>query len=44
MGLDRRQRPDRRGVRVGGNVFAVWTGGDPGALATLTVTGTKAVA
>lgn len=30
-------------VKVGGNVFAVWTGGDPGAKATLTVTGTKAV-
>lgn len=30
-------------VKVGGNVFAVWTGGDPGAQATLTVTGTKAV-
>ena len=31
-------------VRVGGNVFAVWTGGDPGSLATLVVTGTKTVA
>ena len=31
-------------VQVGGNVFAVWTGGDPGSLATLTVTGTKRVA
>jgi hypothetical protein len=31
-------------VQVGGNVFAVWTGGDPGAVATLTVTGTKKVA
>jgi hypothetical protein len=31
-------------VRVGGNVFAVWQGGDPGALATMTVTGTKTVA
>ena len=31
-------------VRVGGAVFAVWTGGDPGAAATLTVTGTKKVA
>ncbi len=31
-------------VQVGGNVFAVWTGGDPGAKATMTVTGTKAVA
>ena len=31
-------------VKVGGNVFAVWTGGDPGAQATLTVTGTKTVA
>lgn len=30
-------------VQVGGNVFAVWTGGDPGARATLTVTGTKRV-
>lgn len=30
-------------VRVGGQVFAVWTGGDPGALATLTVTGTRTV-
>ena len=30
-------------VRVGGNVFAVWSGGDPGSLATLTVTGTKTV-
>jgi len=31
-------------VQVGGNVFAVWTGGDPGAQATLTVTGTRKVA
>lgn len=31
-------------VKVGGNVFAVWTGGDPGSLATLALTGTKAVA
>jgi hypothetical protein len=31
-------------VQVGGNVWAVWTGGDPGATATLTVTGTKTVA
>ncbi len=31
-------------VQVGGNVWAVWTGGDPGATAYLTVTGTKAVA
>ena len=31
-------------VKVGGNVFAVWTGGDPGAQAVLTVTGTKQVA
>jgi hypothetical protein len=31
-------------VKVGGNVFAVWTGGDPGQVATLTVTGTKQVA
>jgi hypothetical protein len=31
-------------VKVGGNVWAVWTGGDPGATAYLTVTGTKAVA
>ena len=31
-------------VKVGGQVFAVWTGGDPGAQATLTVTGTRAVA
>lgn len=30
-------------VQVGGQVFAVWTGGDPGARATLTVTGTKKV-
>jgi hypothetical protein len=30
-------------VRVGGNVWAVWTGGDPGALATLAVVGTKSV-
>lgn len=30
-------------VQVGGNVWAVWTGGDPGAQATLTVTGTKTV-
>lgn len=33
-----------RTVRVGGAVFAVWTGGDPGARATLTVTGTRMVA
>jgi hypothetical protein len=31
-------------VQVGGNVWAVWTGGDPGARATLTVTGTRTVA
>lgn len=31
-------------LRVGGNVFAVWSGGDPGALATLAVTGTREVA
>ena len=30
-------------VQLGGNVFAVWTGGDPGATAYLTVTGTKSV-
>jgi hypothetical protein len=30
-------------VKVGGNVWAVWTGGDPGAKATLAVTGTKSV-
>jgi len=30
-------------VRVGGQVFAVWTGGDAGAVATLTVTGTRTV-
>ena len=31
-------------VRVGGSVFAVWEGGDPGAKATMTVTGTRQVA
>ena len=31
-------------VRVGGNVFAVWSGGDAGQQATMTVTGTKQVA
>ena len=31
-------------VKVGGNVWAVWTGGDPGAQACLTVTGTRTVA
>jgi len=31
-------------VHVGGNVFALWTGGDAGQVATLTVTGTKLVA
>lgn len=31
-------------VRVGGNVFAVWAGGDHGAQATMTITGTKTVA
>lgn len=31
-------------IRVGGNVFAVWTGGDPGARATVTITGTRQVA
>lgn len=30
-------------VRVGGNVFAVWKGGDAGAQATVTVTGTRMV-
>lgn len=31
-------------VQVGGGVFAAWTGGDPGAKATMTVTGTRTVA
>lgn len=31
-------------VRVGGNVWAVWTGGDAGARAAMTVTGTRTVA
>lgn len=31
-------------VRVGGQVFAVWTGGDHNTKATLTVTGTRTVA
>lgn len=31
-------------VQVGGNIWAVWTGGDAGATAVLTVTGTKLVA
>jgi hypothetical protein len=31
-------------VRVGGNVFASWKGGDPGAKATMTITGTRQVA
>ena len=31
-------------VKVGGNVWAVWTGGDPGSLATMAVTGTRTVA
>lgn len=31
-------------VQVGGNIWAVWTGGDAGATAYLTVTGTKQVA
>lgn len=30
-------------VRVGSNVFAVWTGGDPGSLATMSVSGTRLV-
>jgi hypothetical protein len=30
-------------VQVGGNVYAVWTSGDPGARACLAVTGTKTV-
>ena len=30
-------------VKVGGNVFAVWENGDPGAQAVLTVTGTRTV-
>ncbi len=30
--------------QMGGNVFAVWTGGDAGAQAVLTITGTKMVA
>jgi len=30
-------------VRVGGNIFAVWTGGDAHQVATLTVTGTRTV-
>jgi len=32
-----------RDVRVGGSVFAVWSGGDAGAQATMTVSGTKTV-
>lgn len=32
------------GVKVGGNVWAVWAGGDPGQVATLVVTGTRQVA
>lgn len=31
-------------VRVGGSVWAVWTGGDAGAKATMTVTGMRTVA
>jgi len=31
-------------VKVGGNIWAVWTGGDPGAKATVVITGTKQVA
>jgi hypothetical protein len=31
-------------VRVGGNVWAVWTGGDAGERATMAITGTKTVA
>lgn len=31
-------------VRVGGNVFAVWTGGDHYAKATMVITGTRQVA
>jgi hypothetical protein len=31
-------------VKVGGQVWATWAGGDPGARATLTVTGTRLVA
>lgn len=31
-------------VRVGGSVFAVWKGGDPGAQATMTISGTRSVA
>lgn len=31
-------------VRVGGNVFAVWSGGDAGAKATMTISGTRTVA
>ena len=30
-------------LRLGWSVFATWTGGDPGATATLTVTGTKTI-
>lgn len=30
-------------VKVGGNIWAVWTGGDPGAQAILTITGTRTV-
>lgn len=31
-------------VRVGGNVWAAWSGGDAGAKATMTISGTRAVA
>jgi hypothetical protein len=30
-------------VKIGNFIWAVWTGGDPGAVATLSVTGTKEV-
>lgn len=30
-------------VKVGGNIWAVWTGGDPGSRATLAITGTRTV-
>lgn len=33
-----------RTIKVGGNVFAVWTGGDAGQRATVAISGTKTVA
>lgn len=40
---DSTDRVDADILRVGSKIFAVWTGGDPGATAKIAVTGTKEI-